>query len=436
MVANPLVNYLTDELNDGTSWDTLARDFIIATGDVREEGHTAIYMAQGGKPEETAAEIARIFLGVQIQCAQCHDHPTDEWTREQFHELTAFLPRVALRPIADTKPRSFTVAGRDQFPRRRRASNNRRIGTAEHRMPDLDDPTAPGTLMTPKFFLTGQSVAHGTADAERRGTLARWITDNPWFARAQVNRVWLELVGWGFYEPVDDLGPDRDCTAPAVLDYLADQYVAAGFDTRWLINVIALTDIYQRASAAGASSTAAVLPVDQPHRLHADQLYSAMAGALELADAATARRRRPIAQNSSADVSDAPKMDAPDMMAPRDRRRGARRQFNQVFGYDPSAPRDEVTSSIPQALMLMNAPQIQRQINGRSPRTMLGRLLRKTDDPRVVTEHLYLRVLARKPRPPELTQCLSYVRGHRDRTEAFEDILWALTNSAEFLYRN
>ena len=90
-------------------------------------------------------------------------------------------------------------------------------------MPDLEDPQAEGTLMQPVFFVTGQQLETGVLDEDRRKQLSRWLTspENPWFARAMVNRLWSELVGEGFYEPVDDIGPDRECSAPRTLDLLS-----------------------------------------------------------------------------------------------------------------------------------------------------------------------------------------------------------------------
>ena len=223
IAAGSLEAYLTECLNENRPWDAVATELITAAGDVREDGATGLIMAQLGRPEDTVAEISRIFLGVQIQCAQCHDHPTDRWSREQFHELAAFFPRVAVRPRNNDGPRSFAVVADDGPAFRRPNNNNRFRGTPEHYMPDLDDPQARGTRMQPVFFLTGGKLPFGTRDERRRDTLAEWITaqDNPWFATALVNRLWAELVGEGFYEPVDDMGPDRDPIAPKTIEYLA-----------------------------------------------------------------------------------------------------------------------------------------------------------------------------------------------------------------------
>ena len=111
LIAGVLTDYLRDSINSNKPWSEVATDFITAKGDGLEQGETALIIAQEGKPEETVAEISRIFLGVQIQCAQCHDHPTDRWKRQQFHEFTAFFPRTAARPVLiGGQPRG--IAGR------------------------------------------------------------------------------------------------------------------------------------------------------------------------------------------------------------------------------------------------------------------------------------------------------------------------------------
>ena len=166
--AKPLQAFLTQEFNRNTPWDQIAREMITASGDVRENGATGLIMAQMGRPEETVAELSRVFLGIQIQCAQCHDHPFDRWEREQFHELAAFFPRVAVRPSRKSdQKRTFAVVANDRpAPRRRQNANNRYRGTPEHRMPDLDDPSAQGEVMTARFFLTGESLELGRPDAD------------------------------------------------------------------------------------------------------------------------------------------------------------------------------------------------------------------------------------------------------------------------------
>ena len=117
LASESLQAFFTDQLNQGTPWSDVAEQMITATGDVREVGATGLLMAQEAKAEETAAEVSRIFLGIQIQCAQCHDHPTDRWKREQFHQLAAFFPRMSLRPVMDGERRTFEVVSMDRASR-------------------------------------------------------------------------------------------------------------------------------------------------------------------------------------------------------------------------------------------------------------------------------------------------------------------------------
>lgn len=412
IAAVPLTDFLTEQFNENTGWNRIATAFVTAKGDVREDGSTALIMAQAGRPEETVAEISRIFMGIQIQCAQCHDHPTDRWKREQFHELAAFFPRVAVRPQRNGTDRTFLVTSTDFFPRfRRQNNNNRYVGTREHRMPDLEDPEADGELMQPVLFATGQKLGSGLKDTDRRTTLARWMTSrsNPWFAKAYVNRIWAELVGEGFYEPIDDIGPDRECSAPETLKYLAGQFVESGYDTKWLFKTILNTEAYQRESRSRRSYGETPFLANCSQRLRGDQLYSNLAAVLNLPNTASRGGRYGAA-------------------------RGPRAGFNIAFGYDPSNPREEVTGSIPQTLAMMNNPLINQGISSYRP-DGLGGLLRQVEDNEDAIVQLYLRALARQPSDNELKNCMNYINETGDRNEAFEDLLWALVNSTEFLHR-
>lgn len=414
LAINALEEYLRDQLNSNAGWDRIATDFITATGDIRENGAAALIMAQAGKPEDVVAEVSRIFLGIQIQCAQCHDHPTDRWQREQFHELAAFFPRVAIRARRDGEKRSFEVSVNDQARRRRRNNNNnnRNIGTPEHFMPDLDDPSSQGTKIQPVFFLTGEDLPFGTRDADRRGTLAEWITapENPWFAKAFVNRVWAELAGEGLCEPVDDMGPDREGIAPATLELLATAFADSNYDVKWLFRTIMATRTYQQDSRTRRDFDDPPLEANCPQRLRADQLYDALAGALGIAD-----RRTPRGGGAYG-------------------RGGPRAAFNLAFGFDPSEPRGEVKSSVQQALLMMNSPLVNQPINARRNGRLSAILKSHTDDRDAISE-LYLLTLSRAPSSDEVQKCLRYIRQVDNRGEAFEDLQWALVNSTEFLHR-
>ena len=413
IAANAMVADLAQQFNDNEGWDRVASKFITASGDVRENGHTAIIMAQNGRTEETTAEISRIFLGIQIQCAQCHDHPYDRWKREQFHELASFFPRIAVRNVRDMTKRSFEVYSNDRYrSKKRKNDNNDRRPQAEHRMPDLDNPEVPGQVMQPKFFLTSAELPPGKRDAERREQLAEWLTDNEWFAIAVVNRLWSELVGEGFYEPIDDIGPDRQATAPTAVKLLAKKFSESGYDLKWLLTTICQTEAYQRAARPRRGPTETPFIANVPQRLRSDQLFNTLFTALNVEEASSNSSNYGAQRRQS---------------RPRD-------QFGGLFGFDPSDSRESVSATIPQSLALMNAYEVNRYVRA-SKKNLLAGLLDEISDNEALIVELYLRCLSREPHDDELARAMAYCDEIRRRDEAFEDLLWVLINSAEFQHR-
>lgn len=423
IAANSATEFLTAKLNDNAGWDKIATEFFTAKGDMTKNGATAVIASQWGETVDVASEYARIFLGIQIQCAQCHDHLTDRWKRTQFHELSAFFARVGVRRNKQdgSKAPGFSAIATDDpdgdgTPYKGKGKGRGR--PREHYMPDLQDPSAKGTLMQPVFFLGGQKLEPGTSDAERRAALAEWVVNDKdqWFSKAFVNRIWAELTGRGFYEPIDDLGPDRTCEIPKAMDFLASQFRQHEFDIKWLYRTIASTEHYQRAETAAetAPTSAQVALCTCTQRLRADQLFNTLTTALDV---------------------DVEKIETGGPDKRKFGFRTPRGQFNQAFGFDPSSPDDDVQLSIPQALLLMNSPQLAAAMNGKRE-TGLKRLLTSTADDEAVVEELYLRFLGREPRDSETASCLAYIKEVGNRVEALEDIQWSLVNSTELLYRN
>lgn len=415
LAARPMQSYLADHFNKNTPWDEIVRKFIAAEGMVAENGNTGIFMAQMGQHEDVTSEMSRIFLGIQIQCAQCHDHPTDRWKREQFHELAAFFPRVSVRPESQDTPFAYMVRSVNADSRFRGfGGGGGRGNSSEHYMSDLRNPSGRGTRMEPTFFVSGQQLPSGLSDLERRGAAALMFTgaDNPWFARAVVNRLWSELCGEGFYEPIDDIGPDREATAPQTLDLLAAQFQANNYDLKWLFRTITQTDLYQRPSQSRRNPEQVPFQTNVAQRLRGDQLYSQLTAALGIREVSSAGSN--FGRGGFG--------------------RDSRTSFNAIFGYDPSVRRDEVTASIPQALALMNG-QSNSAIDGSRRGTVLETILRKNPDNRDAVAELYLRCLSREPSENELQVSLAHVKANSSRSRAFEDLLWALLNSAELHHR-
>jgi hypothetical protein len=414
--------WLSEQFQANRPWDEIVTEMLTATGQTDESGATALLVAhstnQRFQPVELAGEASRIFLGVQIACAQCHDHKTDSWKRTQFHEFAAFFAGTQVRRMPKAQNAPFVRVVRDQR------------GAPRHAMPDLENPEKL-IPVTPQFFLASLESVPGETDgldaAELRALAASYITgqDNPWFARAFVNRIWYELVSEAFYMPIDDIGPEREAQSPEILDALASQWAGGGYDIKWLYQTILNTRLYERQSRsskreAGLTPFAAACP----SRLRSDQIFDALSQALDIPPGG----RLPARPNDAMAAGPAAGALAP-------ARPGLRQNFNMLFGVDPSTPRDEVMGTIPQALFLMNHPQINRLMRS-APRTALGKILAENPDDRMALQAVYLKVLARGPNDDELRVCGQHIQQVGGRAEAFEDIYWALVNSTEFVSRH
>ncbi len=426
--------WLTDQFQKNTPWDQVAANLITATGPFDENGAAAFALAETSAPVELAGEVSRVFMGVQIQCAQCHDHPNDPWKREQFHELAAFFQGTATRPAGPQvqgQRRVFQVVNQAGMPR--------------YTMPDLKDPSKEIPIQ-PKFFLTSseQPLPSKLTVQARREMAARYVTaqDNPWFAKAFVNRVWGSLMGEGFVNPIDDLGPTREVHHPELFDELASQWQSGGYDIRWLYKTLLNTKAYQRQirstnSAAGRTAFAA----NCSSRLSSDQILDALIQVLKLPDGqANANRAMPANAKKAADVgvADATGKKAAEALGVATKavtkgRPNGRALFNTVFGVDPSVSSDEVLGTIPQALFLMNSPIVNQGISKKD--SIVAEILNGTPDNHLALDQIYVRVLARKATPKEVTICGHYLDTVGNRREAFDDILWSLINSTEFLSR-
>ena len=420
---NELEKWLTAQIAENQPWDKVAHDLITATGRTDENGATVFAFAHETLPVEMAGEVSRIFLGVQIQCAQCHDHPNDSWKRTQFHEFAAFFAGSKSRRVNPKEnPPVFEVVAQ---------------GKPRYTMPDKQNPQKQ-IFVAPKFFLAEKAdpIPNGLTAEQRLKLAASYVTgqDNPWFAKAFVNRVWYVLTGDAFFTPVDDMGPERTAKAPEVLDALAEQWQKGGYDVRWLFRTILNSKTYQREvrstfSASGRTPFAA----NCPSRLRADQVFDSLMQVLNLPangqvgggmGKAAAKKN-----NLAADLKGA--------VAKKGARAGGanpRNGFNALFGIDPSIPSDDILGTIPQSLMLMNGPQLNRAMEAR-PGTVLGEILMSHADNRLALNALYLRVFAREPTAKEVQTCGRYLTAVGNRGEAFEDILWSLINSTEFITR-
>src|SRR5689334_17925600 len=248
-----------DQLRRDRPWNEVVTALVTASGINDEVAPVNYLTALYGNPAEIAATTSRVFLGVQIQCAECHNAKTEPWKREQFHALAAFFGRAKIIQHKDVDGRGTPYAIESR-------------ADGQYTMTDKKDP-ARLIPMQPRF-LTGESVPIDADDVQRRTALARLITSpsNPWFARCYVNRVWTALMGWGFYPTVTDLGSENPPRHGDVLDVLTKEWVASGYDVKWLFRTIALTQAYQRPQQ-GPPSNGSPGPAVCPVRLRPEQVF-------------------------------------------------------------------------------------------------------------------------------------------------------------------
>jgi hypothetical protein len=351
----------------------------------------AYYQAKELKPENLAAGVARTFLGMRLECAQCHDHPFADWKRDQFWAFAAFFAGVRAQGQGDgagpapevLDKRELTVPGSDRVVQAAYPDGTR---------PKLRYKQSP------------------------RVALADWVTapQNPYFARATVNRVWASFVGRGLIDPVDEMvGAGHEPSHPALLDELAKAFIDSDFDLKYLIRAVTATQAYQRGSAVthpgkDDASLFARMPV---HGLTAEQLFDSLATAVGF--------QAPAGNGEGA---------------------AARSEFLARFS-NPSDRPTEYRTSILQALALMNG-RLTADATSLERSEALAAIL---DAPFLSTadrvETLYLAALCRKPRPEELQKMVRYVEAgsgpadadRRKRMQhALSDVLWALLNSTEF----
>ena len=351
-----LEDWFADELQSDVGWDIITANLVAADGKKMEFGPDNFIIAQESKPERLAAETARIFMGINIQCAECHNHPFDKWKREQFHELAAFF------------------------------------ASGKYYMPNLQKPDEK-TEMQPKFLL-GEKPRFKLDGDQKRVAVAAYLIYNPqnyWFARAFVNRIWHELFGDAFYA-VDSLGPDNEVQYKLLVNRLAAVFRYKDFKPKWLFRTLLNSQAYQREIRNPKSETDRFASV-RPTRLQGLQVAEAIDHALGVTK--------------------------------------AENQVQRTFSYDPSLPQQDIDGSIQQALLMMNEPNVQRQIH-QGP---LTKKLQGIKDDQELTRQLYLTVLARQPTEKEISRSLAYLKKTNPRNEAVEDLVWMLVNSAEFVIK-
>lgn len=398
--------WLIGEFRRNTPFDELVQTLLTSDAATRYSGvgslpygpsPGAFYLAFRNQPEEAAAVTTRVFLGIRLECAQCHDHPFAKWTRNDFWQTAAFFQIIKKMP------------GRSGF---RGAIGARTASVAE---PNLPTVAIPGTKRRVSARFLDGKVPRWDRPQDPRMVLAKWITapDNPYFARTTVNRYWEHFFGRGLIDPVDDdTAEDGADLHATLLDEMARQFVANGYDVKFLIRAITLSKTYQRSSRQTDPSQAEprFFARAAVRGLTAEQLFDSLARAVGFVEKNDPRVRVPIFNN-----------------------RSVRNRFiNQFKSTDRPL---EKSTSILQALAMMNGDFIADATSIENSRTLTAIIESPFLDNRQRIEALYLATVSRRPTSPEMQKMLRYVESGGatgDSAQALADVFWALLNSTEF----
>jgi hypothetical protein len=381
---------LKEQFTANVPYDELARKLVTAQNDgqgmlvanprlrVRGSGPALFFQVVGGKPETAASSVSRVFLGVRIGCAECHNHPFADWKQKDFWGMAAFFSGIRNGAVNDSVTATI------------RPENSPVEYTAA--------------------FLDGEPAKIATGKTPRE-SLADWMVspNNSLFAATAVNRVWQQLLGRGMTDSVDDLDKASP-TERRILDDLAKLFVESGFDLRWLIAGICKSQTYQRECIAMEAAASEPPPGLRPIKtLSPEQVFNSLEQALSL----------PVAR---ADGSA--------------RFNGLRDQLISRMNEAASNNPDEFRAGIPQALLLMNGRLTTEATDLDKSRTLRGVLDAPFLDTEAKLTTLYLATFSRPPRADEKKFLLEHIRKQSDedqQQQAYAEIFWGLLNSPEFV---
>jgi hypothetical protein len=355
-------------------------------------------------PQYRGEELAQLFMGVRMQCAKCHNHPGENWTQDDYHGLAAFFARVGYRDgpfFVQIYDKEETV-----FDKR----------TGEHAHPRT------GAAVRPRF--PGGPTPELAPDADRRAAFAAWLTapDNPYFARNAVNRVWFHLFGRGIVDPPDDFRVTNPPTVPPLLDALAADFVTHRFDRKHLIRTIMNSRVYQSSGKKPETSAddGRYFSRYVPHRLPAEALFDAVCDATGVPEKF---RGFPLGM---------PAARIPDGEF--------KHPVLETFGRPPRATvcecEREQDASLYLALSLMSGDFVQKKLADSHGR--VATLAASSRSEREAVEEMFLATFSRRPTDKELELILAYFakRASATRQQKYEDVMFALLNSAEFLFQH
>lgn len=394
--ATNFESWLRIQFAANVPYNRVAAELLTTSGTTGQINPVFYYSALKMKPEDLAASTSRVLLGVQIQCAQCHDHPMDRWKQKDFWSYAAFFARLQQPAEGDNGRMSAEVV---------------EASLGELKLPQTEE------IAYPRFL--GDTQQAPEPKLTRRTQLASWVTsnDNRYFSQAAVNRVWFLMFGRGIVQPVDDFSDRNPPSHPEILNELSAYFTESGFDLRELFRVIANTKAYQLTSqSADADPSPELFSRMAIKSLTAEQLFDCLSEAM---------RRRGTVQKDENPQFNPLGGDS------------ARQAFISKFRA-PTAGLTEYQAGIPQALTLMNGTLVGDATTIAKSDLLTALSAPFLADPERI-EILFLSTVSRPPSDDEKSSLSDYLSQAGDKSahdQALGDILWALLNSAEFVFNH
>ena len=393
-----LQEWLHRKIAANVPFDQIVRDLLTSNGDTFAQP-AANYYRVARDPTSLAETTAQLFFGIRLQCAKCHNHPFERWTQDDYYSLAAFFARVRQK----TEP--TTTAGASEL-------------IYEDRAGEVSNPRT-GKVVPPRPL---GGVGNSAGMDNRRQALANWITrpDNAFFAKSMVNRIWFHVMGRGIVDPVDDFRDSNPSANDELLDALAKDFVAHGFDVRQLLRTILNSRTYQLSSRTNEWN--------QEDNRYFSHATTRLLSAEQLLDAICTATQAPEKYAGMPLGTRATQLPDGEIQ----------HVFLKTFG-QPARElacecERENESSLTQALQLVNGATINDKV--RKGDNHLHRLLTAKKPDRDVVAELYLATLSRLPSDGEIQTALAHITKGKDRGKAWEDVQWALLNSSEFLFRH
>ena len=405
--------WLRDAIAADMPLNEFAREVIAGRGSTYQNPPANFYRAIR-EPYGRAEAVAQVFLGTRIQCAKCHNHPFDRWTQNDYHDFAALFSTIDYRIVDNNRA--------DKLDKHEFDGEQIVLVTRDSSLkhPRTGEPLLPRVL--------GGKLPY-SQNSDRLQLLANWVADrdNPFFARAQANRVWYHLMGRGLVEPIDDFRITNPAVSAELLDHLAGRFAASGFSLKALVREIMSSRVYQLSSEDSITN-------------HDDETHFSKAliqplEAEQLLDAVSSVLGRPVKFNGYPKGYRSGQIAAVEQSRRGEKRADMGEKFLKVFGKPDRLLTCECERSddtgVLQSFQLLTGELLHSLLD--APDNRIGKSLDKSNAE--IVETFYLAALSRPPTATEQEKLAEFITRSGNRREAIEDIVWGLVNSKEFLLR-